>query len=53
MKPSPKVQAGGLAGAVTIILVWVAGLCGLDVPPEVASAFTLIVATGTAYIKSP
>ena len=52
MPVNPKVAAGGLAGGLTIILVWVAGLLGLDVPPEVASAFTLVIATVTGWFKS-
>jgi hypothetical protein len=49
--PTPKVIAGATAGAATILLVWVAGLLGLDVPPEVASAVTALLAAGTAYLK--
>lgn len=50
-----KVQAGGLGGAVTVVLVWLLGaLANIDIPPEVASAFTTIIATGLAYwIKEP
>lgn len=44
--PSGKVAAGAAAGAATIVLVWVAGLLGLDVPPEVASA----VKIGRAHV---
>lgn len=39
-----KAQAGGAAGAFTVILVWACGEVGLDIPPEVASAFTTLVA---------
>lgn len=53
MAVSPKVQAAGWAGAVTILLVWIAGMFGLDVPPEVASAFTVIVSTVAGYLKAP
>lgn len=49
--PTQKVAAAGAAGSVTIILVWVAGLLGLDVPPEVASAFTALVAVGAGYLR--
>ena len=49
---NPKVAAGGVAGAVTILLVWIASMAGLDVPPEAASAFTSLVAFGAGYIKS-
>lgn len=52
MKPEAKVVAGGAAGAATIILVYVAGLFGLDVPPEVASAVTVLFSFGAAYFKS-
>lgn len=48
--PYPKVQNAGIAGAVTVLVVWVAGLVGLDVPPEVASAFTTLVAFGAGYL---
>lgn len=51
--PVPKVAAGGLAGAVTLVVVWVAGLLGLDIPPTVAAALTVIFSSGAAYWKSP
>ena len=41
--PTRKVGAGALAGAVSVIAVWAAGLAGLEVPGEVASAFTTIL----------
>jgi hypothetical protein len=50
---NPKVQAAGAAGAVTILLVWVAGIFGLEVPHEAASAFTVLVATGAGWLKKP
>lgn len=49
--PTPKVIAGAAAGAATVLLVWIARLFGLDVPPEVASAVTVLLAAGTAYLK--
>lgn len=33
---------GALGGAVSIVVVWIIGLLGIAVPPEVASAFTVI-----------
>lgn len=51
-KVHPKVAAGGLAAGVTIILVWVAQMLGLDVPPEVASAFTAVVSAVAGYVKA-
>lgn len=47
----PKVAASGVAGAVTILLVYVAALVGLDVPAEVASAFTVVVSAAAGYMK--
>lgn len=52
MTPKPKVVAGGAAGAVTIMVVWIAGMFGLEVPPEVASAFTVLVSFVAGYVKS-
>ena len=52
MTPQPKVVAGGIAGAVTIVLVWAAGMAGVDVPAEVASAFTVLVSFAAGFIKS-
>jgi putative flippase GtrA len=44
-----KVAAGGIAGAVTVIVVWVASLADVDVPPEVASAFTTLISVAVGY----
>lgn len=49
-KPTAKVTVGSLAGAVAVVLVWVASLAGLDVPPEVAAALTLIIGGVAAYL---
>lgn len=48
--PTPKVAASGLAGAVTVILVWVAGLAGLEVPAEVATSVTFVLMIAVAYM---
>ena len=52
LAPTPKVAAAGVAGSVTILIVYVAGLLGLDIPPVVASALTTIIGTGAGYLKS-
>jgi hypothetical protein len=45
MAPVPKIAAAGIAGAVTVVLVWLLGLfTSVEVPPEVASAITTIFA---------
>ena len=48
----PKVAAGSLAGAITIIIVFVAEKLGLEVPAEVASAFTVILSFAAGYMKN-
>lgn len=48
----PKVATAGAAGAVTVVLVWIAELAGLDVPPEVASAFTVLISTAAGWVKA-
>lgn len=40
----PKVTAATLGGAVAVIAVWIEGLLGLDVPPEVAAAEATVFA---------
>ena len=52
LAPEPKVVAGGAAGAASIILVYVVGLFGIDVPAEVASAVTVLISFGAAYFKA-
>lgn len=52
MTINPKVKAGSAAGAATIVVVWAAGLAGLEVPPEVASAFTVLAGFVAGYRKS-
>ena len=48
-KPNKKVQAGTLAGALSTLVVGVAGMAGLDVSAEVASAFATLVFALVAY----
>lgn len=49
--PIPKVVAATTAGAITIVLVWVAGMLGVDLPEVVASAVTVLLMSVTAYVK--
>ena len=46
---TPKVATGALAGAVSIIIVWILGQFHIVVPPEVSSAFTIVVSTASSY----
>jgi hypothetical protein len=52
MAPQPKVVAGGAASGAALVIVYVASLFGLQVPPEVAVAFTGLLSFGAAYLKA-
>ena len=41
-------SGAGTAGAVTVVLVWLLGFKGVDMPGEVASAVTAIITAGGA-----
>jgi len=47
--PHPKLAAGGIAGAVTTLILWVVTLAGITAPPEVAGAITTIIGVAVAY----
>lgn len=51
LTPKSKVAAGGVAGAISIVLIFIGQQIGLDIPAEVASAFTTILTFGAAYFK--
>lgn len=47
----PKVAAAGAAGLpAAVVLIWVAGLLGVDMPAEVAAALAALVATAAGYL---
>lgn len=48
-KPSAKTGLTVIAGAVVTVLVWIATLNNLEVPPEVAAAVTTIIAGVVGY----
>jgi len=48
--PTTKVAAGGVAGALTVLVVWILGLLHVTVPPEVASALTVIISFISSYL---
>lgn len=52
LTPTPKVAAGGTTGAAVLVLLWIAGLLGLELPPEVAGAIVLLATAGAAWLKS-
>lgn len=48
--PTTKVAAGGIAGAVTVVLVYVLAQLHIVVPGEVASSLTVIFSFVTSYL---
>jgi uncharacterized membrane protein len=51
MNLNPKTAAAGIAGAVTLVIVFVLGQFGVEIPADVASAITVIIAFAAAYLK--
>lgn len=49
ISPTTKVAAGGAAGSVSVVVVWLLGLIH-QVPAEVASAVTVIVTFAVGYL---
>jgi hypothetical protein len=49
--PTSKVTAAGAGGAASILLVYIAGLFGVDVPPAAAAAVATLLAFLAGYIK--
>lgn len=51
MKPTNKVFAGALAGAVAVIIAWAAKAFGhTDMPPEIAAAVSTVLTFVVQYI---
>lgn len=51
LAPVPKVAAAGIAGAITVVIIYLATLTGVPMTPEVASAITLLIMSAAAWIK--
>lgn len=52
MNLNPKVTAGAVAAAATLLIVFALGQFGVEVPADVASALTLVLSVIAAYLKS-
>lgn len=51
--PSPKIAAAGALGVpLSLVIVWLAGQAGLDMPAEVGGAFGALIAAAVGYVKS-
>ena len=48
--PTPKMQASGVSGAVSVVVMWALHqFWKLDIPPEIASAITVIFSFISGY----
>lgn len=50
-KPTQKVATAGASGAAAIVIVFIAGQLGLEVPPEVGAAVAALLAFAGGYFK--
>lgn len=50
LAPTRKVSAAGVGGSAGIVLVWVLGQLGIDMPVEVAGAVVALLAFGAGYL---
>jgi len=51
-RPTSKVASAGVAGAVSVMLIWVLGALRVRVPVEVGSAMTTLLSFMAGYIKA-
>lgn len=51
LKPTRKVGSGMMGGAVAVIAIWaIKQFAGVELPADVASAITLLLTSGPAYL---
>ncbi len=48
-KPTPKIGAATLAGALSIILIYIVGLFGVDIPGGVGAAIATVFTAAAGY----
>jgi hypothetical protein len=51
MKPIKKLQTAGLGGALGVIVLYLVGQAGVELPAEVAAAVAAIVTWGAGYFQ--
>lgn len=49
-RPTRKVGAGALGGALATIVVWAVSLAGVDVPGTVGAAIGVVFTFGTSFL---
>jgi hypothetical protein len=47
--PSASTVATGLSGGITVLVIWLIGLKGVVVPPEIAATLTMVISTLIGY----
>lgn len=52
LAPTSKMTATGTAGAASLVLIWILGQFGVDMPAEVAAGFAVLLAWAAGYIKT-
>lgn len=52
MKPTKKVGAAGLGGAVSVLVIFVAQQFGVEIPGDVGAAIGTICAFGAGWLRS-
>lgn len=50
---NPKVGAAAFAGSIVAVLVWIASLYGIDVPPYIAGELVVIASGLAGYLAPP
>ena len=52
LMPTRKMATVGVAGSITAVLVWSLSMVGVELPPDVASAITTLIAFGGGWLVS-
>ena len=50
--PTAKMTSVGASGAAMILIIWIAGQLGIEIPAEVAAAITTIAAWLAGYVTN-
>lgn len=49
-RPTNKLTAAGAAGSASVVIVWLAGLVGVDMPAEVGAAVATLLSFAAGYL---
>lgn len=51
MKPTKKVNAAGLGGAIAVLVIFIAQQVGVEIPGDVGAAIGTICAFGAGWLR--